>query len=113
MTEIDYRLLVGLESALSSHIRNMIITVGAGLTIFNIQNSNNKIDSNIVPWLFIVVGVAMGCYALYTYKRNIVDVKSNTFTYDSKIWRYYTALCTLQILVVIGFGYFTFTKIIK
>lgn len=113
MVEVDNRLMVGLESAMSSHIRNMIITVGAGLTIFNIQHSNNKIKSNIVPLLFIVVGVGVGCYALYTYKRNIEAVKSNTFTYDTNVWSYYIVLCILQILLVFGFGYFTFTTILK
>ena len=47
MVEVDNRLMVGLESAMSSHIRNMIITVGAGLTIFNIQHSNNKIKRDL------------------------------------------------------------------
>ena len=113
MSEIDNRLLVGLESAMSSHMRNMIITVGAGLTIFNIQSSNKSIEHNILPLIFICVGVSMGCYAIYTYKKDTDAVKQNTFTYHTDIWNYYVALCIIQILTAIGFGYFIFTKVLS
>ena len=113
MPEVDNRLLVGLEAALSSHIRNMIITVGAGLTIFSIQRTNKSFDENIIPLLFIITGVSMGCVAIYTYRRNIESVRNNSFTYDSPIANYYLILCVVQILVVLGFGHFTFTKILK
>lgn len=113
MSEVDNRLLVGLESAMSSHIRNMIITVGAGLTIFNIQSSNKSVEHNIIPLIFIFIGVAMGCYAVYTYRIDTDAVKKNKFTYHTSISNYYIALCIIQILTAIGFGYFIFTKVLN
>ena len=113
MSEIDNRLLVGLESAMSSHLRNMIITVGAGITIFNLQSSNKKIQHNILPLIFICVGVSMGCYSIYKYKRDTEAVKQNTFTYNTHILNYYVALCIIQILAAIGFGYLFFSKFLN
>ena len=106
------KLLIALESATSSHVRNMIITVGAGLTIFNIQSSNNKIDSNIVPLIFIVVGICEGMYALMRYMVSVKKIKDGTFIYNENIGYFYIALCALLVLTAIGFALFLFKKIL-
>ena len=102
---MDNKQLLSHESTLSSHMRNMIITIGAGITLYNFKktNSTGNLAPVSLPICLVLTGVILGTYTLYDYRVSITAIKNGTYSYNDNTWYIYVVLAIIQILLCIGF----------
>ena len=93
-------LINSFETTYASWMRNMIILVGAGITLYSFSNKSEY--NALVSFVLIINGIILGCYQLYYYIKKTNACLNNNKEELQNIYRNKTSY-NVYILITVSY----------
>ena len=93
-------LINSFETTYASWMRNMIILVGAGITLYSFSNKSEY--NTLVSFFLIINGIILGCYQLYYYIKKTKACLNNN---EEELQNIYKNKTTYNVYILITLSY--------